>query len=50
MRNIPSQFGEQWFLMGVGADITCSTSMGVRVYTSIPTYLEWILDSISKNQ
>jgi len=48
MRNIPSQFGEQWFLMGVGADIMCPTSRGFRKYTSITTYLEWILNSIRR--
>lgn len=46
MRNIPSQFGEQWYLMGVSAEVVCSARAGVRVYTSVASYLEWILKSV----
>jgi secreted trypsin-like serine protease len=36
MRNIQSHYGEQWFLMGVGAEVMSPARAGVGVYTSLP--------------
>ena len=49
MRNIPSHYGEQWYIMGVGAEVLCSAKAGVRGYTSISSYLEWMLNSVNTN-
>jgi len=47
MRNILSQFGEQWYLMGVAADMMCSTRVAFRPFTSMDNYIGWILETVN---
>ena len=47
MLNNPSQFGEQWYLMGVTGDIECQVPVQRRKITSIAAHMGWILDTVN---